>query len=77
MVCVYLAKWPSSSSLRNGKVRLTGGATSSEGFVEVYGGNNNWYRICGSFELKEGNATCKQLGYTGIRASVYAPPSVG
>lgn len=65
-----LAKWP--SSLRNGKVRLTGGQTSSEGYVEVYGGNNSWYRICGDFGLKEGNATCRQMGYTGIRASIYA-----
>ena len=65
-----LAKWP--SSLYTGKVRLTDGVMSSEGYVEVYAGNDNWYRICGSFGLKEGNAACRQLGYTGIAASVYA-----
>lgn len=65
-----LAEW--SSHLYNGKVRLTGYASSSEGFLEVYTGNASWHRICGAFGLKEGNAACRQLGYTGIAASAYA-----
>ena len=64
------AKWP--SSLYNGKVRLTGGAISSEGFIEVYAGNDSWYKICGDFGFKEGNAACRQLGYTGVTAKLYA-----
>ena len=66
----YLANWP--SHLYNGKVRLTGGITSSEGYIEVYAGNGSWYKMCGGFGLKEGNAACRQLGYTSIAASVYA-----
>ena len=64
-----LAKW--LSTLRTGKVRLTSGRSSSEGFIEVYAGNDSWYRVCGGFNLSEGNAVCRQLGYTGIAASVY------
>ena len=62
-----------SSTLYNGKVRLTGGNTSSEGYIEVYNGKDKWYKVCGSFGLKEGKAACKQLGYTGITASTYVP----
>ena len=64
------AKW--SSSIRNGKIRLTDGKISSEGYVEVYDGKGNWYKICGNFGLKEGNAACKRLGFTSVRASNYA-----
>ena len=73
MLFMYrLAKW--NSPLRNGRIRLTGGLTSSEGYIEVYAGNNSWYKICGNgFGHKEGTAACKQLGYDGIAASVYAP----
>lgn len=65
-----LAEWQSSPYI--GKVRLVGGKISSEGFIEVYAGNNSWYKMCGSFGLKEGNAACKQLGYSGITASLCA-----
>lgn len=64
-----LAKW--LSTLRTGKVRLTSGRSSSEGFIEVYAGNDSWYRVCGGFNLSEGSAVCRQLGYTGIAATVY------
>lgn len=66
----HLAQW--KSSLYPGKIRLTGGVMSSEGYVEVYAGNSSWYKICGNFGLKEGNTACKQLGYANIRSSLYA-----
>ena len=70
-VLYLLAKWP--STLRVGKVRLTGGRISSEGFIEVYAGNESWYKMCGGLRLDEGDAICRQLGYTGIAASHYGP----
>lgn len=53
-------------------IRLTGSASCSEGYVEMYAGNDIWYKICGGFGLKEGNAVCKRMGYAGITASIYA-----
>ena len=68
-VLYLLAKWP--SSLRVGKVRLTDGRIASEGFIEVYAGNDSWYKICGGLKRDQGDAICRQLGYTGIAASFY------
>ena len=70
--CDHQLNPSSCSPLVNGRVRLTSGTTSSEGFIEVYAGNDSWYRICGAFGLKESNMACRQLGYTGIAASAYA-----
>lgn len=71
MCFVYSAKW--SSPPRTGTVRLTGGVNPSEGYVEVYAGNDTWYKICGTFGLSESNAVCKEMGYLRVGASIYVP----
>ena len=52
--------------LFNGNVRLTGGATSGDGFAEVFY-NGSWRGICDDdFGLVDGGVICRQLGYVGI-----------
>ena len=61
--------WPYS-----GEVRLVGGTSMSEGYVEMYL-NGEWGRVCSdSMSGDEANVICKQLGYDS--AISYAPKYV-
>ena len=47
-------------------LRLAGGSTSTEGFVEVYY-SGEWFSVCNtsssSFGTEEASTVCRQLGY--------------
>ena len=48
-----------------------GGATASEGYVEIYL-NGEWGRVCSDeMGIDEANVICKQLGYDSAEA--YTP----
>ena len=50
--------WPYS-----GEIRLVGGTSVSEGYVEMYL-NGEWGRVCSdSMSGDEANVICRQLGY--------------
>ena len=52
----------------NSQVRLSQGAYSSQGLVEVYC-NGQWGTVCDDFFYQtEADTVCKQLGYTGAAA---------
>ena len=59
---IYIAKWKPFPYA--GEVRLFGGRTTSEGLVEIFL-NGHWGTLCTSyFGKEEGNAVCRQLGYS-------------
>ena len=50
------------------QIRLSQGAYTSQGLVEVYC-NGQWGTVCDdSFYRTEADTVCKQLGYTGAAA---------
>ena len=50
------------------QIRLSQGAYTSQGLVEVYC-NGQWGTVCDdSFYQTEADTVCKQLGYTGAAA---------
>ena len=50
--------WPYS-----GEIRLVGGTSASEGYVEMYL-NGEWGRVCSdSMSSDEADVICRQLGY--------------
>ena len=58
--CVAPTTLPSNCT--NGDVRLSGGSSSSEGYVQVCI-NNAWGSVCGSnWDSQDGNVVCGQLG---------------
>ena len=59
---VLVAPTTLPSNCTNGDVRLSGGSSSSEGYVQVCI-NNAWGSVCGSnWDSQDGNVVCGQLG---------------
>ena len=59
---MYIAEWKPWPY--SGEIRLVGGTTASEGYVEIYL-NGEWGRVCSDNVSDDAaNVICRQLGYT-------------
>lgn len=63
LLCIWILlaewkPWPYS-----GEIRLVGGTSASEGYVEIYF-NGEWGKVCSNMMSGgEANVVCRQLGY--------------
>ncbi|XP_022799247.1 scavenger receptor cysteine-rich domain superfamily protein-like isoform X2 [Stylophora pistillata] len=58
-------RYKASNVMCNLQVRLAGGVSNKQGFVQVYY-NNNWNWVCGEqWKKQDANVTCNWLGYSG------------
>ena len=56
-----------------GQIRLTGGAYSNQGLLEVYC-NGQWGTVCDDgFGTTDASVACKQLGYSNYKSYDHLP----
>ena len=60
------------------RVRLGGGSSPNEGYIEALGSNGQWGGVCDDlFDKKDANVVCRMLGYPSVDEffSNYLAPS--